>query len=119
LVRLLVENAEEYKLALPETGIFEKFDCNLQITCPDDTLISEIEKISHFTRACINVVDIKVENGITKYGMIEVNLVEVPIHIAERRPASPFTRKSPSKPKTKAKSDTPEPKDSPDSDLTD
>lgn len=123
MVRLLVENAEEYKSALPETGIFEKFDCNLEITCPDDTFISEIEKISSFTRACINVVDIKVKNGLTKYNMIEVNLVEVPIHIAERRTQPPFVRKPPTKkkstPKPKPVNDTPNSEENPDSDLTD
>lgn len=122
MIRLLVENAEEYRSALPETGIFEKFDCNLDIICPEDTLISEIDAISFFTRACINVVDITVKNASTKYNMIQVDITEVPVHVAERRPERGLPRPAPkakAKPKPKANNDTPTPPSKPDSDLTD
>jgi hypothetical protein len=118
MIRLLVENAQEYREALPETGIFEKFDCTVSITCPEDTLIKEIDDISFFTRACINVVDITVKNAETKYNMIQVDLTEVPIHVAERRAERPFVRPTP-KTKTKPKNDTPKTTETPDSDLTD
>jgi hypothetical protein len=122
MIRLLVENAEEYRSALPETGIFEKFDCSLNILCPEDTLISEIDAISFFTRACINVVDITVKNADTKYNMIQVDITEVPVHIAEKRPERPLSRPAPrakAKPKPKTVDDTPNPPSNPNSDLTD
>jgi hypothetical protein len=124
MLRLLVENAEEYKSALPETGIFEKFDCNLDIICPEDTPLKEIDEISFFTRACINVVDITVKNAETKYNMIQVDLTEVPVHIAERRPERGLPRPAPKakakpKPRPKNVDDTPTPPSKPDSDLTD
>jgi len=122
MIRLLVENAEEYRSALPETGIFEKFDCNLDIICPEDTLISEIDSISFFTRACINVVDITVRNADTKYNMIQVDITEVPVHVAEKRAERGLPRSVPkarAKPKPRITNDTPTPPSSPDSDLTD
>jgi hypothetical protein len=112
MIRLLVENAQEYRSALPETEIFNKFDCSIAITCPEDTLIKEIEEISFFTKACINVVDVSVKNAETKYNMIQVDITEVPVHIAERRSERPFPRKAPA-PKKKPT------KDTPNSDLTD
>ena len=119
MIRLLVENAQEYREALPETGIFDKFDCTISITCPEDTLIKEIEEISFFTKACINVVDITVKNAETKYNMIQVDLTEVPIHVAERRTERALPRKTAPKSKAKPKSDTPKTTETPNSDLTD
>ena len=111
MIRLLVENAQEYRDALPETEIFNKFDCSISITCPEETLIKEIEDISFFTKACINVVDISVKNAETKYNMIQVDITEVPIHVAERRTERPFPRKAAAPKKRPIK-------DTPDSDLT-
>jgi hypothetical protein len=119
MIRLLVENAQEYREALPETDIFDKYDCNIAITCPEDTLIKEIDEISFFTRACINVVDITVKNAETKYNMIQVDITEVPIHIAERRPERGLPRPTKAAPKKQSPKKMPNSTENPDSDLTD
>ena len=90
-ISMTVETAEEFKARLPETGVFEMYDCSMRLECPEHMQILEIEEITSFLNSCINVSDIEVVA--TESSMIHITLKEVPIHVAERRKPRPTEKR--------------------------
>lgn len=56
--KLKVSSADELRDALPESGVFEMFDCIVEIESPLDSDTSEIGRMVKVLEAAINVVDV-------------------------------------------------------------
>lgn len=96
MINLIVQSSEEFRDSLPQTGLFEMFDCSVLIEASEFTPISEIEAISTLIHSAINVVDFKVSPlPLFDSDEIHISIAEVPLHIAEnRKPKSPRPKKS-------------------------
>jgi hypothetical protein len=90
-IEMTVESVEEFKERLPETGLFEIYDCSMLLQCPEHLLVTEVEEITRFLNSCINVADIEIVA--TESSLIHITLKEVPIHIAERRRPRPTEKR--------------------------
>lgn len=90
MISFIAKDAQDFQQQLPETGVFDMFDVSILIEASDFIPVKEIEKISTFVHAAINVVDFKVSKiGLTEEPEIRVSIAEVPIHIAENRSERP------------------------------
>lgn len=87
MINLIVQDAEDFRQQLPDTGLFEMFDCTVLVEASDFTPVHEIETISNILHYAINVVDFKVVPVPEPLdaGDIHISIAEVPIHIAENR----------------------------------
>lgn len=88
MINMIVQDAEDFRQQLPETGLFEILDCAVLVEASDFTPVHEIETISKYLHYAINVVDFKVVpiSERMDHGDIHISIAEVPVHIAENRP---------------------------------
>lgn len=56
-VTILVQDFEEFRDSINQTGVFEMSDCNIEIFCNTGRSIKEIQKIIDFTSSAINVIE--------------------------------------------------------------
>ena len=56
-VTLRVENFDELRDSLHQTGLFDMADCIVEISCNLDSSVNEVEKMFSFIKTTINVVD--------------------------------------------------------------
>lgn len=85
-INLIVHNAEEFRAALPESGLFDMFDCAMWIEVPSDAPVQEIEQMTKTLQSFINVTDIEVttvDDGLSQY---YISIVETPF--SKRKPKS-------------------------------
>ena len=78
-VTLRVDNFEELRDSLPQTGLFDMADCIVEISCNLDSSVNEVEKMFSFIKTTINVVDTTVitDNEIEDY-KIQLREVDPP-----------------------------------------
>jgi hypothetical protein len=57
---LTVISSDELRDALPESGIFDMLDCEVELLCPPTAATSEIEKMVKVIESMINVTDVRV-----------------------------------------------------------
>jgi hypothetical protein len=57
---LIVEGSDELRDILPESGIFDMLDCEVELLCPPTAPTSEIEKMVTIIESMINVTDVRV-----------------------------------------------------------
>jgi hypothetical protein len=57
-------SADELRDKLPNSGVFEMFDCKVEVFCPLNSDTSEIEKIVKVIESMINVTDVKITGDI-------------------------------------------------------
>jgi hypothetical protein len=85
-INLIVHSAEEFRAALPESGLFEMYDCAMWVEAPLDAPVNEIEQMTKTLQSFINVTDIEVtsvDDGMNQY---YISIVETPI--SKRKPKS-------------------------------
>lgn len=85
MISLIVHSSEEYRRALPETGLFDIFDCELTITTSPHTSVFDIDGIVKLTQACIHVTDVDINLDDSFDDEIHVTIAEVPLYVAEKR----------------------------------
>jgi hypothetical protein len=56
-VTLRVDNFEELRDSLHQTGLFDMADCIVEISCNLESSVNEVEKMFSFIKTTINVVD--------------------------------------------------------------
>lgn len=56
-VIIQVEDFDELRDSLHQTGLFEMSDCAVEITCSLDKKMNEVNKIFDFVKSVINVID--------------------------------------------------------------
>lgn len=82
---IIVDGSDELRDALPESGVFDMLDCEVELLCPPTAATSEIEKMVKIIESMINVTDVRV-TGIprsedeTNY-MVKIS--NVPIEVAK------------------------------------
>jgi hypothetical protein len=77
-INLIVHNPEEFRAALPESGLFEMFDCAMWMEVPTDAPVQDIEQMTLTLQSFINVTDIEVttvDDGLNQY---YISIVETP-----------------------------------------
>jgi hypothetical protein len=90
MIHLNVEDAQEFKDQIPETGIFEMYDISVLIEASGFVNVKDLDDICTYFHAAINVVDYKVKKvDFTEGPSIRISIAEVPLHVAERRSAPP------------------------------
>jgi hypothetical protein len=81
-----VRDADQFREELPESGLFDLYDCTVLVEAAPSTPVSEIETISTLIHSAINVVDFKTAKlGETFDQEIRISIAEVPLHVAEKR----------------------------------
>lgn len=57
---LTVSGSNELRDILPESGVFDMLDCEVELLCPPTAATSEIEKMVAVIESMINVTDVRV-----------------------------------------------------------
>lgn len=57
---LEVASADEFRDVLPSSGVFDMLDCTVELVCPVDADVAEVEKMVSVIESMINVVDVQV-----------------------------------------------------------
>jgi hypothetical protein len=84
---LTVTSSDDLRDALPESGIFDMLDCEVELLCPPTAATSEIEKMVTVIESMINVTDVRV-TGIPRSENEQnyiLTITNVPLEIANRR----------------------------------
>jgi hypothetical protein len=84
-INLKVDSYEELRDALPTSGLFEIFDCNVELQCSPTAPSSEIDKMFGIIRSTINIVKTRVteiydedEEKLEEYFLYNFKISEVP-----------------------------------------
>lgn len=85
MINLIVRSSEEFRRALPETGLFDIYDCEIAIKTSSYTSVFDVDDIVKLTQACINVTDVDIQLDDSLDDEIHVSIVEVPLYVAEKR----------------------------------
>jgi hypothetical protein len=90
VISLIVHNAEEFQAALPRTGLFEMFDCAIEINAPQNYPVHEVEQMVKILQYSINVTDVKVLITPEDGDDVHVVITDTPYNPTKRRtPARP------------------------------
>lgn len=97
---LTVQDLDEFREALPESGVFDIFDCQMLVEFSPNTVIHDLEKYITILESCINIVNLDIQ---PKHGLdsgLRITISEVPLHVAENRnpPARMYKRAIPGRP---------------------
>lgn len=89
---LTVHDPEEFREALPSSGVFDIFDCRLLLEFNANVVIQDLEKYVMILESCINIVDMDVQPAFDglEDDEVRITISEVPLHVAENR--NPPTR---------------------------
>lgn len=84
-INLKVDNYEELRDALPTSGLFDIFDCNVELQCSHSAPAEEIDKMFGIIRSTINIVKTRVvevydedEEQLEEYFLYNFKISEVP-----------------------------------------
>ena len=85
-INLIVHSPEEFRAALPESGLFEMFDCAMWMEVPAGAPVQEIEQITKTLQSFINVTDIEITSADDGLGQYYISIMETPF--SKRKPKS-------------------------------
>lgn len=57
---ILADNYDDFRDLLPSSGIFEYTDCAVEIWCPLNSDIDEINRMVHLLESMVHVTDVKI-----------------------------------------------------------
>jgi hypothetical protein len=93
-ISLIVSNADEFQSALPQTGLFDMFDCSIEISASDDFPYREVERIVKILQYSINVTDVRVSVSSEDLGGAHILITETPYDPPKRKtPRRPGPKK--------------------------
>ena len=81
IIKLNVDDAEEFRERLPSTGLFDLADCDVKITASWDSPVSDIQLITMLIEGAINVVNLRVLTEARSD--IEIIIKDVPLKRAK------------------------------------
>lgn len=84
-----VKDYEDFRDALPTSGIFDMTDCALEIWCPELAEAGEVERMVHLVESMLHVTDVRVGSSIEDFISDEYKVV-----ITEDIGKSPLKRRS-------------------------
>lgn len=61
---LQVNDYNELRDKLPSSGIFDMMDCSIEIWCPEDSDVSEVQKMVRLVESMVNVTDVQIGSRI-------------------------------------------------------
>lgn len=94
MINLIVKNAEDFRQQIPETGLFDMFDVSVLVEASGFTSVKDIDEISTYLHAAINIVDFQVKKlGFLDEPEIHISIAEVPINVAKRISETPKKKK--------------------------
>ncbi len=81
-----VKTYDEFRDMLPSSGLFDMDDCVVEIWCPEDSDVSQIEKMVHLVESMVNVVDVRIGSRVEDLVSDDyhVNLIEENPNIRSR-----------------------------------
>lgn len=79
-IKLNVKTAEEFREALPSSGLFEMTDCDIKIYAPWDVPVAELQLVTLLLESAINIIDLSTD--IEDRLDIEVVIKDVPLRRA-------------------------------------
>jgi hypothetical protein len=84
---LTVLDSDELRDALPESGLFDMLDCEVELMCPPNARTSEIEKMVNIIESMINVTDVRVSGVPRSENELSYNIKisNVPREVAKTR----------------------------------
>ena len=83
-IKIKVQTPQELLDALPMSGIFDMFDCRVEINCPGLADEADVKKMISIIRSAINVTDVHVEY-LVDLDFFFIQIDEVPLQVAEGR----------------------------------
>jgi hypothetical protein len=85
VINLKVDSYEELRDALPSSGLFDIFDCSVELKCSESAPATEIDKMFGIIRSTINIVKTRVvssydedEEKLEEYFLYQFKISEVP-----------------------------------------
>lgn len=76
-IKLNVNSAEEFREALPTSGLFEMTDCDIKIYAPWDAPVADLQLMTLLLESAINIVEFS--TNIEAREDIEVVIKDVPL----------------------------------------
>lgn len=83
-VKIKIQTPQELLHALPQSGIFEMFDCRVEINCPGLADEADVNKMVSMIKSAINVTDMHIEY-LVDLDFFFIQIDEVPLQVAEGR----------------------------------
>lgn len=79
-------DANDFREKLPNSGVFEMMDCEVEIYCPELAETEDVERMVNTIESMINVVDIRITSTpeTLHNSTYQVIIREVPIQVAKR-----------------------------------
>ena len=59
---LVVSGYEDLRDRIASSGVFSMTDCNVEIRCPDESDVEEIQKMTKLIESLIHVTDVKISS---------------------------------------------------------
>jgi hypothetical protein len=84
---LTVFGSDDLRDALPQSGVFDMLDCEVELLCPPTAPTSEIEKMVNIIESMINVTDVRV-TGVPRFEdeqTYKITIQNVPLEVARGR----------------------------------
>lgn len=83
-VKIKVNTPQELLDALPQSGIFEMFDCRVELNCPGMADEEDVNKMVAIIKSAINVTTVHIEY-LVDIDFFFIQIDEVPVQVAEGR----------------------------------
>jgi len=86
-----VTDYNEFRDAISTSGVFDMTDCEVQIWCPLDSDVKEVQKMVTLIESMVHVTDVEIGSQVQEMSSMDhyrVVITEVPNQIAKNR----FTR---------------------------
>ena len=64
---ILASNYDDFRDLLPTSGIFEYTDCVVEIWCPMDSEVEEVDRMVHLLESMVHVTDVKIGSDIENF----------------------------------------------------
>jgi hypothetical protein len=78
-VTVNVENFDDLRDSVHQTGLFDMSDCIVEITCSMDQPVSEVQKMFSFIKTTINVIDtVVISDELTEGYTVQLREVDPP-----------------------------------------
>lgn len=60
--KISVESYEDLRDGISSSGVFDMTDCAVEISCPEDSDVSEVQKMVQLIESMVHVTDVKISS---------------------------------------------------------
>jgi hypothetical protein len=61
---LVVSDYEDFRDNIATSGVFEMMDCTVQVWCPEDSDVDQVDRIIRLVESMVNVIDVQIGSRI-------------------------------------------------------